>query len=126
MSDQTPQNAPSGDAARWLEPGRQNVQLIYILYLVSLAVGLTSIVGLVLAYLNRDRADPWLQSHYTFAIRTFWIGILYVLVCALLAFFLIGFLLMFVVLVWFVIRCVKGLQAVTSEQPVSNPETWLI
>ena len=126
MSDQQPQKAPSGDAANWLEPGRQNVQLVYILYLLSLAIGLSLLVGLVFSYLNRDRADPWLQSHYTYAIRTFWIGLLYGVICALLAFFLIGFLLMFLVLVWFVIRCVKGLQAVTQEQPIADPETWIV
>ncbi len=126
MSNQAPDNRPSSDAASWIEPGRQNVQLVYILYLVSLAIGLTVIVGLVFAYMNRGNADPWLDSHYTYQIRTFWIALLYSLICLVLAFVGIGFLLMFAALIWFVVRCVKGLQQITREQPIDNPETWLV
>ncbi len=126
MSNQQPDKVPPSDAANWLEPGRQNVQLVYILYLVSLAIGLTLLVGLVFAYMNRDRADPWLQTHYTYAIRTFWIGLLYGFICFVLIWVLVGFVLALVVLVWFVIRCVRGLQAVTQEQPIADPQTWLV
>ncbi len=126
MSDQLPDNKPSNDAGSWIEPGRQNVQLVYILYLVSLAIGLSLFVGLVFAYMNRGNADPWLDSHYTYQIRTFWIGLLYSVICFVLAFVGIGFLLMFVALIWFVVRCVKGLQAITREAPIDNPETWMV
>ncbi len=126
MSDQLPDNKPSNDAGSWIEPGRQNVQLVYILYLVSLAIGLSLFVGLVFAYMNRGNADPWLDSHYTYQIRTFWIGLLYSVICFVLAFVGIGFLLMFAALIWFVVRCVKGLQAITREAPIDNPETWMV
>ncbi len=126
MSNQEPQENEQGEVSGWIEPGRQNAQLVYILYLVSLAVGLTGLVGLVFAYINRGSAAAWVDTHYTYAIRTFWIGILYSIICVLLAFIGIGFLLMFVVLIWFVIRCIKGLQAITRNQPIDNPETWTI
>lgn len=126
MSNQEPQKASSAETAGWIEPGRQNAQLVYILYLVSLAVGLTALVGLVFAYMNRGNSEDWVDSHYTYAIRTFWIGILYSFICLILAFVGIGFLLMFAALVWFVIRCIKGLQAITRNEPISNVETWLI
>ncbi|MCR9138053.1 MAG: hypothetical protein NXI27_18790 [Alphaproteobacteria bacterium] len=126
MSNQEPQKASSSETAGWIEPGRQNAQLVYILYLVSLAVGLTALVGLVFAYMNRGNSEDWIDSHYTYAIRTFWIGVLYSFICLILAFVGIGFLLMFVALVWFVIRCIKGLQAITRNEPISNVETWLI
>lgn len=126
MSNQEPQKASPAETAGWIEPGRQNAQLVYILYLVSLAVGLTALVGLVFAYMNRGNSEDWIDTHYTYAIRTFWIGVLYSFICLILAFVGIGFLLMFVALVWFVIRCIKGLQAITRNEPVSNVETWLI
>jgi len=126
MSNQEPQKASSSNTASWIEPGRQNAQLVYILYLVSLAVGLTALVGLVFAYMNRGNSEDWIDTHYTYAIRTFWIGVLYSFICLILAFVGIGFLLMFVALVWFVIRCIKGLQAITRKEPIANVETWLI
>ena len=54
--------------------GAGTAKLVYILYLVSLLIGITAIVGLIIAYVNRDDAPGWLQTHYRFQIRTFWIG----------------------------------------------------
>lgn len=46
----------------------------YALYLLGFATGgLTSIVGLIIAYAQRAAVGPAMESHYTFLIRTFWI-----------------------------------------------------
>ena len=112
MSDSQPQQSPPRQTDRWLEPGQTNAQVIYILYLASLVVGVTMIVGVVLAYINRGKTGGFVESHYTFLIRTFWIGLLYGLISVVLFFVFIGVLLMFVVLVWFIARCVLGLQEI--------------
>jgi uncharacterized membrane protein len=118
----------SGDpVASYLAPGGDNVKLVYILYLVSVIVGITIFVGVVLAYINRGQAaGTWAESHYTYQIRTFWIGLLYVLISVVLMFVLIGFLLMVAVFVWFVVRCVRGLQWSSAGQPVPNPTSWMV
>ena len=116
----------NGGAESYIEPGGNNVNLIYILYLAAFVVGLTGLVGLVFAYLNRGKSAPWVDSHYTYQIRTFWIGMLYSFICVVLAFVGIGFLLMFLVAVWVIIRCVKGLQASSKKEPIADPETWLV
>lgn len=108
------------------EPGRSNVQLIYILYLLSLVVGITSIVGVIMAYISRGKAGGWPESHYTYQIRTFWIGLLYGLIAAVLSVIGIGFILFFAVAVWGVVRCVKGLQATGRRQAIANPATWWV
>ncbi len=53
------------------------VLTVYILYLVGFLAGITVLVGLVIAYLQRDNADRVSQSHFQFQITTFWIGLLY-------------------------------------------------
>lgn len=122
------ENDPIGERQtdRWLEPGRTNVQIIYILYLVGFAIGFTPIIGIVLAYINRGKAGGWIETHYTWAIRTFWIGMLYAFISVVLAVVLIGFLLMIAVAVWFAVRCVIGLQAASRNEPIRNPESWVI
>jgi uncharacterized membrane protein len=45
----------------------------YALYLIGLTHGLTTIIGLIIAYASRDSAGPRMYSHYTWLIRTFWI-----------------------------------------------------
>jgi uncharacterized membrane protein len=79
---------------RWLEPGKTNLQVIYILYLVSFVIGISGIVGIVLAHLNRGKSEAWLESHYTWAIRTFWLGLLGAFVSMLLMIVMIGMLTM--------------------------------
>ncbi|TIT71158.1 MAG: hypothetical protein E5W60_08895 [Mesorhizobium sp.] len=108
---------------RWLEPGSTNALVIYILYLAGLVIGVTGIVGIVLAYINRGKAGGFVESHYTFLIRTFWIGLLYALISVVLMMLVIGFLLMFAAAVWFIARCILGLQ---GGEPVKNPQSWLL
>ncbi|MDG4900100.1 hypothetical protein EOA60_03315 [Mesorhizobium sp. M1A.F.Ca.IN.020.06.1.1] len=111
---------------RWLEPGQTNALVIYILYLASLVVGVTGIIGIVLAYINRGKAGGYVESHYTFLIRTFWIGLLYALISVVLMMLAIGFLLMFAVAVWFIVRCILGLQALQRGEPIRDPQSWLL
>jgi uncharacterized membrane protein len=102
-----------------------NANLIYILYLASFIAGVTSLIGVIMAYVYKDQAPAWVQSHYRYQIRTFWIGALYGLIGA--ASFVIvigGFILLFTV-IWYIVRCVKGMQRVSAGQPVENVTTWL-
>lgn len=110
----------------WLEPGKTNIQLVYILYLLSFVVGITSIIGVVIAYLNKSKATGWMQSHYIWAIRTFWIGILYSFISLMLTVVFIGFLGMLATIIWVVVRCVVGLQKAGNQQPIDDPNKWLI
>jgi uncharacterized membrane protein len=120
--------AGSQDAvARYLAPGGDNVKLIYVLYLASVVVGITVLVGLVMAYLNRGGArGTWAESHYTYQIRTFWIGLLYSLISVVLMVLGIGFLLIVAVLIWAIVRCVKGLQLAAARSPVPDPQSWIV
>ncbi len=126
MSDSNPQPTAPRQTDRWLEPGVTNVQVIYILYLAGLVIGVSALVGIVLAYMNRGKAGGYVETHYTWLIRTFWIGLLYVLVSAFLMMVMIGFLLMFAVAVWFIARCIVGLQALGRGEPIKNPDSWVI
>lgn len=49
--------------------------IIYGLYLIGLTHGITTVIGLIIAYACRDNAGPRMWSHYTWLIRTFWITI---------------------------------------------------
>ncbi|WP_309083783.1 DUF4870 domain-containing protein [Chelativorans sp.] len=126
MSDMNQEPTPTRGSPGWLEPGPANVQLVYILYLVSLVVGITALIGVVIAYMNRGKSEAWVETHYTWAIRTFWIGLLFGLVSAILMVVGIGFLLFLAVAVWAIVRIVIGLQAVSRNEPIRNPESWML
>lgn len=98
--------------------------IIYILYLASLVVGITGLIGLVMAYLNQSQGPDWVRTHYRFQIRTFWIGLLVAIVGGLTTIIIIGWLIILLLLIWWIIRCVKGMQYLGRQQPHPNPTTW--
>ena len=124
--NQTPPPQTPRQTDRWLEPGKTNVQVVYFLYIAGMFIGISALVGIVIAYINRGKAGGWVESHYTWQIRTFWIGLLYSFVSVLLMIVAIGFVLIFAVAIWVIVRCVLGLQAANRDEPVRNPESWLI
>ena len=115
---------PAPHPAPWVDD-RQMALIIYILFLAPLG-GLTHVIGLVMAYAARDKAPDWLRSHYTYLIRTFWIGLLYFLAACVLCALLIGFALLPLVFLWFVVRCAVGLMRLFSGEVIARPESWLI
>jgi len=100
--------------------------VVYALYLASFVVGFTSIVGVIIAYIYRGNGPAWLDEHYRYQIRTFWIGMLYATVTIFLAFVLIGLPLMLALAVWFIVRCVKGFKGLQEKRAPSNVDSWLI
>ena len=100
-------------------------KIVYGLYLASLVLGITALVGVVVAYVYQGEAPAALQTHYRFQVRTFWIGILYSVGSLVLTPVFVGFLGFVFVAVWLVVRCVKGFQQLSRYQPVPDPTTWL-
>jgi uncharacterized membrane protein len=126
MSDMNQSNGNQVKAAAgMMEPGPGNAQLIYILYLVGFIVGITTIVGLVLAYINKGKTGGFVESHYIWLIRTFWIGLLYTLIGFILTFVLIGLLVLVATFIWMIIRLVTGLQKLNRGEPIANPQSWM-
>jgi uncharacterized membrane protein len=103
----------------------RNAVIVYVLYLAGFALGITALIGLVLAYISQAEAPSWLQTHYKFQIRTWWIGLLFGVVAFILSFVLVGFFLIPVIAIWLIVRCVKGLNAVTKQEPIGDPDSWL-
>lgn len=101
-------------------------QVIYVLYLAGLiTVNATLLIGVVMAYVYRGDAAPWLREHYRYQIRTFWIGMLYSIVAFVLSLVAVGMLAWPLLMGWLIIRCVIGLRDVRRRQPPANPGSWL-
>jgi uncharacterized membrane protein len=99
-------------------------KIIYILYLIGLVNGITIVIGVVMAYIYRDDSPEWLRTHYTSQIRMFWMALLYCIVAGILTFILIGFLLYFVIAVWWIIRCIKGLKHLDQKGAYPDYQGW--
>ena len=104
--------------------GGGNAKIVYILYLGGIVIGLLALIGVIIAYVSRNESGGWVNDHYRFQIRTFWIGLLYTVVSSAATVIVIGWLLLLATLVWWIVRCVKGLQRVSRSEPYPNIETW--
>src|SRR5215467_4366363 len=51
--------------------------IVYVLYFVGYFTGITALIGVIMAHVQVDTAEPMLATHYRFQIRTFWVGLLY-------------------------------------------------
>lgn len=100
--------------------------IVSLLYLSSFLLGITGLVGVVLAYVWRGEArDPWEASHYQYLINTFWLGLVGSIVSVILMFILIGIPMLFAVMALVVVRSVLSLIRAQKREPMPNPGTWL-
>ena len=99
--------------------------IVSLLYLGGFLTGISAIVGVVLAHIWRGEAhEPWVASHYTYLIRTFWLGLAGFVIGAVLTVVLVGFLVMIGLSVWIIVRCVMSLSNAQKQAPMPDPETW--
>jgi uncharacterized membrane protein len=103
---------------------RKIVISIYILYLAAALMPPLAIIAVIVAYIFEGDATDFLVSHYLYLIRTFWIGLLFFGISALLFPVLIGILFWLLSAIWWLIRVAKGLKATLQFKPIIRPKTW--
>jgi uncharacterized membrane protein len=128
-------SAPSG-----LVPREGLVTLTYVIYglhAFSAITGLTtsvlivtaflfgwpSIIAVILNYVKRsDVRGTWLDSHFSWQIRTFWYSLLWVVVGVVLFVTLIGipvaYAIWWVTGLWVLYRIIRGALALSSQRPL--------
>ncbi len=125
MAETNPAQPASQPPAPEAPGSSENVAtIVYILYLAALLTGVTALVGVVVAYVYRNDAPVWLQTHYNFQIRTFWLGLLFGVVGLLLSIVVVGFVVFAFLAVWLAVRSVKGLKFVSRRQAYPDPLGW--
>jgi uncharacterized membrane protein len=101
-----------------VESDRTLALVAYVLHLVGSVAGITSLVGLVINYLKRDRYDELFDSHHAWMIRSFWWAIFWCVIGIITWVLVVGMLILFVVWVWYIYRHVRGLIALLNGEPM--------
>lgn len=88
--------------------------------------GWPSIIAVILNYIKQSEArGTWLQSHFRWQIRTFWVGLLWISLCIvfIIATFGIGLILVWLPItlvgLWFVYRIVRGWMTLSDGRAMS-------
>jgi uncharacterized membrane protein len=93
----------------------------------SFLFGWPSIIAVIVSYVKRDEArGTWLESHFAWAIRTFWLALLFALIIGLvslpLTVVIVGFATWAIGLVllglWAIYRVARGWLRLNAHQPM--------
>ena len=111
-------NAPAPDNLRTYS------MIVYGLYAASLVVGITLLVGVIMAYVKRGEMQGTVfYNHMQYLIKTFWVSLIGFFIGGLTLALAVGGLSLIVVSVWFVYRVVAGFIKLYERKPVSA-EGW--
>lgn len=92
------------------ERHKRLVQIVYLLQLASLVSGfLTLFAAVVINYVRRnDLQGSWLESHFRWQVRTFWLTLVWMVIGWVLTIILIGWVVVTATTFWLLYRVVKG------------------
>lgn len=103
----------------------KNLALIgYALQALGLITGIAAVAGVILNYIKRSEVQgSYIASHFTWQIKTFWYGLLGIVIGAILSVIGIGVIIMFAVGIWYIYRIVKGWLALNEGKELPNTLT---
>lgn len=102
-----------------LNSQRKWVMAIYALQIIGFFVGITFLIAVILNYIKRDTANnTFLETHYSWQIRTFWYSLLWLVVGILTAPFVIGAFILVINFIWVIYRIIRGLMFLSDNKPV--------
>jgi uncharacterized membrane protein len=115
-----PQGAAAPDAAD--APLRKLAAIVYALQLAGYFTGVSPIAGVIINYVKRDAvAGTWLESHFRWQIRTFWITLAGTVAGLALLVAVVGIFILGVTAMWFLYRAIKGAMELSAGRPMYGP-----
>lgn len=93
--------------------------IVYALQTASFFFPLTLFAAVIVNYVRRDDArGTWVESHFRWQIRTFWVTLLGVVLGGLTAIFLVGWFILGAAALWLIYRIVKGWLYLSEKRPL--------
>jgi uncharacterized membrane protein len=93
--------------------------VVYALYAISLFMGITAIVAVIINYVKKeDVAGTFLESHFRWQIRTFWFGLLWAILGGITLLIVIGWFVLTANAIWLIYRIVKGWLRLNENKPM--------
>ncbi len=115
---EAPQNQTEA-TARDLSAAKTLTTILYALYAASFFVGITAIAAIIINYIKRDEvAGTYLESHFRWQMRTFWFGLLWLVLGGLLTIVGVGFFVLIANGIWMLYRVIKGYLNLNDGKPM--------
>lgn len=124
----------SDEIKQYLDPGKKNLVLIYVLYLAGIIAPPLALIGAIFAFINGANSSRIYKSHYVFALKSFLISLIVGLITMILSILMVVNILVIVIIpalyaalfLWITARSIIALQYLLADQPHPNPRTFWI
>ena len=110
--------------ARDLSHEKRVLHIMYLLHgLAPFTAWLLAIIAVIVGAVKRpDVSGTYLESHVSWLSRTFWWGLVWIVVCAILSVILVIVLLWWlpftVLFVWYLYRVIRGWLRLSEDRPI--------
>lgn len=96
--------------------------IVYLLQALTYVTAITYVVAVIITYVKLDDVrGTWLESHFRWQIRTFWISLVGLIIGTLGVYILIGWLILAATFFWVVYRIIKGWLYLYEKRPMNAP-----
>lgn len=114
-----PVHGPEDPSTRRRDPNRNLAVAVYILQALSFFLGgITGLAGIIINYVKLDDVrGTWIEPHFHWQIRTFWIALLWTVIGVITTVIVVGWLILLVMAIWVIYRVVKGALALNDGKP---------
>ncbi len=127
QTPQSPMDSEFRPNNQYNESFKNYTLITYLAYIIGavFSMGMLTFVGVIMAYVKRSDMEGTLyHTHMQFLIRTFWFSLLGLVIGVITMFILVGFLIFFLVSIWFIYRVIFGLVRLMDNRPV-DPYRWI-
>lgn len=116
MTDSDFRPADSDPIVRRGDSGRNLAVTVYILQALSFFVGgISGLVGVIINYVKMDDvAQTWVEPHFRWQIKTFWVGLAGSVIGLITLPIIIGWFILLGISIWVIYRIVKGALALND------------
>lgn len=96
--------------------------IVYLLQALAYITALTYVIAVIVNYVKlEDVQGTWLESHFRWQIRTFWISLIGIIIGVISFYFVIGWFILAATFFWVVYRIVKGWLYLYEKRPMTPP-----
>ena len=93
--------------------------VVYVLQAVGLLLPVSLIVGVIIDYVKLpDTSGNWIESHFRWQIRTFWVVLVLVIVGVLTFLLVVGYFVLIGTCIWLIYRIIKGWLFLNDRKPL--------
>jgi len=93
---------------------------VYVLQAVGLVFPVSLIVAVIIDYVKlSDATGTWIESHFRWQIRTFWVTVLLVILGIVTFVLVVGYFVLLGTCIWLIYRIVKGWLYLNDRKPLS-------